>query len=111
MPAPDLDLIHNCLGHACEAMYHTQEQHSQLYSNAQKAGLHSSHLSQPCHVCALGKVEVLTLVVYQVLVVEYLAVLIYLLTLMAACAVVAVVGLAALALLYLPVVVAAAKSS
>jgi len=55
MLAADLDLIHHCLGHACEAMCHTHVQHSQLYSDAQKACLCSSHLSQLCHVCALGK--------------------------------------------------------
>jgi len=36
-------------------MCHTHVQHSQLYSNAQKACLRSSHLSQPCCVYALGK--------------------------------------------------------
>ena len=51
----DLDLIHCCLGHACEAMCHTHVQHSELYSDAQKACLCSSHLSQPCHVFAIGK--------------------------------------------------------
>jgi len=55
MLAADLDLIHCPLGHACEAMCHTHVQHSQLYSDAQKECLLSSHLSQPCHVCALGK--------------------------------------------------------
>jgi len=53
--AADLDLIHCCLGHACEAMCHTHVQHSQLYSDAQKALLCSSHLSQLCCLCALGK--------------------------------------------------------
>jgi len=55
MLAVDLDLIHRCLGHACEAMCHTHVGHSEVYCDAQKAHLHSSHLSQPCHVCALGK--------------------------------------------------------
>jgi len=55
MLAADLDLIHRCLGHACKAMCHTHAQHSQLYSDAQKACLRSSHLSRPCSVCALGK--------------------------------------------------------
>jgi len=55
MLAVDLDLIHRCLGHACEAMRHTHVQHSELYSDAQKARLHSSHLSQLCCICALGK--------------------------------------------------------
>jgi len=55
MFAADLDLIHHCLGHACEAMCHIHVQHSQLHSDAQKARLCSSHLYQPCRICALGK--------------------------------------------------------
>jgi len=55
MLAVDLDLIHHHLGHACEAMCHTHVQHSELYSDAQKAHLCSSHLSKLCRVSALGK--------------------------------------------------------
>jgi len=55
MLAVDLDLIHRCLGHACEAMCHTHVEQSEVYSDAQKARFHSSHLSQLCHICALGK--------------------------------------------------------
>jgi len=55
MIAADLDLFHHRLVHACEVMCHTHVQHSQFYSNAQKARLSSSHLSQPCSVCTLGK--------------------------------------------------------
>jgi len=55
MLAADLDLIHHRPGHACEAMCHTHVEQSEVYSDAQKACLHSSHLSQPCRVCALGK--------------------------------------------------------
>jgi hypothetical protein len=55
MLAADLDLIHCYLGHACEAMCHTRVEKSEVYSDAQKAHLCSSHLSQPCCVCALGK--------------------------------------------------------
>jgi len=55
MIAVDLDLIHCCLGYACETMCHTHVEQSVVYSDAQKARLHSSHLSRPCLVCALGK--------------------------------------------------------
>jgi len=55
MLADDLDLIHCHLGYACEAMCHTHVQHSQLYSDAQNSCLCSSHLSQPCCLCVLGK--------------------------------------------------------
>jgi len=55
MLAVDLDSIHRCLGHACEAMCHTHVEQSVVYSDAQKARLCSSHLSQPCRIGALGK--------------------------------------------------------
>jgi len=45
MLAVDLDLIHHCLGHAYEAMCHTHVEQSEVYSDAQKACLCSSHLS------------------------------------------------------------------
>jgi len=59
MLAADLELIHHCLGLACEAMCHTHVQHSQLYSNALKTHLCSSHLSQPCHVHLVNRLRCL----------------------------------------------------
>jgi len=49
MLAADLDLIHQ------EAMCHTHVEQSEVYSDAQKTRLRSSHLSGLCRVCALGK--------------------------------------------------------
>jgi len=60
MLAVDQDLIHCRLGHTCEAMSHTHVEHSEVYSDAQKARLCSSHLSQLYRVCALGKQVALT---------------------------------------------------